>query len=117
MKIGLGHLVVILMVMVSDVVAQEKAAVAISFRISIFITIVLIELLIGCCWYGMLVEKDKELPPDEKVMTKKMKCFFWMMCICLDLCGGLVFFCIANAEIDRRLKRIDMGQTAYQVPV
>ena len=117
MKIDLRHLILVLMVMVNNVTALEDAVVLFSLRIVVFIIYAVAHLLVGYCWYDILIQKDKKLPPDERIMTKEMKCTFWVMCICFHLFGGLLFLCILKAEINKRLKRIDMLQAANQVPI
>ena len=83
----------------------------------VFFFSLIIGLLVACVLYGNLMEKDGQLPPDEKYMTGWMQCWFWCCCLGFGLFCGLIFYLIASSEMNARLRRVTMQHEGARVPV
>ena len=81
------------------------------------LAVIIAVVFLGCFLHYGLMGRDRQLPPDQKYMTLDMYCSFWALYLLAGVIGGLIFYLIVTTEMDVRLKRIHIQQTASQVPV
>ena len=81
----------------------------------LFIGVCILNQLIGKCLLDGLLKKDRQLPPEKRVMTIQKQKEFWCMFRWRYKCGFKPYYAVLNYEIDRRLaEHIQQAQT---VPV
>lgn len=75
----------------------------------------IISLAVGCALNQKLLTKDKQLPAEKRVMNFSMSCAYWLVCFCFGCIGSIVFYLIAQNQIETRIQVQNINQP--QIPV